>query len=393
MKKSLIALAALAATGAFAQSTVTLYGLADIAYGAHKTTSRDGTAFTKTGGVMDGSHAGSRIGFRGTEDLGGGLKASFVIEQGISPTQPEAFNIRVGSNAHQIAGNNTHTTGNSRQTFLGLAGGFGEVRIGYQYTNSYALVAFNGANPTEFQGGNYQNSFHANGGRANMITYMAPEFVKGLALTAQIGQGGGRGTVESNAAAGGNGFTKNNNAYTSLSALYKAGPLTAGMVYSKADVTQSNAIGATVTNAFGVVGTAATAAIANAATREQKGTHIIASYNLGMARVAATIVDGSNGGTSSVTAATKTKAQQFAVYVPFGAAEAFVSTGARTDKVSGAATNAVDSKGNTFGVRYNLSKRTVVYAFSGTDKDNGKTTAAAAGYKDTKTAVGVSHSF
>jgi predicted porin len=38
MKKSLIALAALAATGAFAQSSVTLYGLADIAYGAHKTT-------------------------------------------------------------------------------------------------------------------------------------------------------------------------------------------------------------------------------------------------------------------------------------------------------------------------------------------------------------------
>ena len=58
-----------------------------------------------------------------------------------------------------------------------------------------------------------------------------------------------------------------------------------------------------------------------------------------------------------------------------------------------AATNAIDQKGNTFGVRYNLSKRTVVYAFSGTDKDNGKTTATAAGYKDTKTAVGVSHSF
>ena len=321
------------------------------------------------------------------------MKASFVIEQGISPTQPEAFDIRTGSNGHQIVGNGTHTTGNNRQAFLGVAGGFGEVRIGYQYTNSYALVAFNGANPTEFQGGNYQNAFHSNGSRANMITYMAPAFVPGLALTAQLGQGGGRGTVESNAVATGNGFTKNNNAYISLSALYKAGPLTAGLVYSKANVTQSNATGATVTNAFGVAGTAAAAANANATTRQQKGSHFIASYDLGLARVAATIVDGSNGGTTASTQATKTKSQQFAVYVPFGAAEAFVSTGAQKAKLSGATTNAIDQKGTTFGVRYNLSKRTVVYAFSGTDKDNGKTTAAAAGYKDSKTAVGVSHSF
>ena len=84
MKKSLIALAALAATSAFAQSSVTMYGNFDVGYGAHKTTSKDGTAFTKTAGVMDGSWAGSRLGFRGTEDMGGGLKANFLIEQGIN---------------------------------------------------------------------------------------------------------------------------------------------------------------------------------------------------------------------------------------------------------------------------------------------------------------------
>jgi len=144
MKKSLIALAALAATSAFAQSSVTMYGNFDVGYGDHKTTSRDGTAFTKTAGVMDGSWAGSRLGFRGTEDLGGGLKANFLIEQGINVTSPEAFNQRVASGGHQIAGSSTYSIGSNRQTYAGISGGFGEIRAGYQYTNSYDVVAFQG---------------------------------------------------------------------------------------------------------------------------------------------------------------------------------------------------------------------------------------------------------
>jgi len=390
MKKSLIALAALAATGLVsAQSSVTMFGVVDVAYGAHKTSSRDGTAFTKTGGVMDGSQAGSRIGFRGTEDLGGGLRASFHLEQGISPTQPEGYDIRTGSGAHQIVGNGTHTTGNNRQTFLGLGGGFGEVRIGYQYTNSYDLVTFNGLNPSEFQGGNYQNASHANGTRANVITYIAPT-ISGLTIKAQVGGGTGRGTVEANAVAGGNGFTKNNNKYMSLLAVYKAGPLTVGATYSKADLTQENAVGAQTTNAFGVVGTAVTTANSRIS-RSPKALHIVGGYDFGMARVAATITDASNDGSFTSATASKTKAQQLALWVPFGAAEAFISTGkSKVTPTGGAATT--DQKGTAFGVRYNLSKRTLAYAFSGTDK-NSALTGATAGYKDSKTAVGVAHSF
>ena len=91
MKKSLVALAALAAVGAVsAQSSVTLYGLIDIGYGSQVSEQRataTGTASLRSRGIMDGANAGNRIGFRGTEDLGGGLKANFVIEQGINPTQ------------------------------------------------------------------------------------------------------------------------------------------------------------------------------------------------------------------------------------------------------------------------------------------------------------------
>jgi len=75
MKKSLIALAALAAvSAASAQSSVTLYGVLDIGYGSQTTEQRataTGTAQLKSRGVMDGANAGNRIGFRGTEDLGG----------------------------------------------------------------------------------------------------------------------------------------------------------------------------------------------------------------------------------------------------------------------------------------------------------------------------------
>ena len=46
---------------------------------------------------MDGANAGSRIGFRGTEDLGGGMKAHFVTEQGISPTNGALFGVRSGA--------------------------------------------------------------------------------------------------------------------------------------------------------------------------------------------------------------------------------------------------------------------------------------------------------
>jgi len=368
---------------------VTLFGVVDIAYGAHKTSSRDGTAFTKTGGVMDGSNAGSRIGFRGTEDLGGGLRASFHMEQGVSPTEPAGYNIRTGSGAHQIAGNGTHTTNNNRQTFLGLGGGFGEVRIGYQYTNSYDLVAFQGLNPSEFQGGSYQNASHANGTRANVITYIAPT-ISGLTIKAQVGGGGGRGTVESNAVAGGNGFTKNNNKYTSLMAVYRAGPLTVGAAYSKAGLTQENAAGATTTNVFGVAGTAVTTA--NTRTdRSPKATHVVAGYNFGVARVAATMTDATNDGTFTSATASKTKAQQYALWVPLGAAEAFVSTGRSKVTPTGAAAT-TDQKGTAFGVRYSLSKRTTAYAFTGTDK-NSALTGSTAGYKDSKTAVGVAHSF
>jgi len=419
MKKSLIALAALAATGAFAQSSVTMFGVLDIGWMSHKTQNTSGSISIKSSGIADGNNAGSRFGFRGTEDLGGGLTASFHLEQGISPTSADGYNKRVNNSFHQVDGNTSYTTNNNRQTFLGLSSkDLGTFRIGFQYTNSYDLVAFNGLSASEFQGGNFQNgttlvagtslSTHANGSRANAITYMSNN-MGGFTVKAQYGQGSGRQTFESTvpnsatATGGTNGINKANNDYWSLMGQYAQGPIYVGAAYSKSD--QQNEAGAATSgalaspytgtarvgaNAFGAI--SSITAPTNTGSRPQTSLHIGASYDFGVAKVS--YVGSTNeGAATSSTTKSEVKANQFTVMVPFGAAQFFASTG-NAKKTTG---TTVDNKveGSAFGVRYSLSKRTTAYAFTGSEKDKNVTSASATthNYKDSKTVVGVSHSF
>ena len=114
MKKSLIALAAFAATTAFAQSSVTLSG---IIKGGIAANSYSGSATATNNGsntsVSDGS---SRFILSGTEDLGGGLKANFSIDT----------RFRADENGGAPTGGLVGT-GNA---FVGLSGGFGAVQLG-----------------------------------------------------------------------------------------------------------------------------------------------------------------------------------------------------------------------------------------------------------------------
>jgi len=108
MKKSLIALAVLAASGAaMAQSSVTIYGVVDAVIHKDKGASTTMTA----GGVSS-----NRLGFKGSEDLGGGLKANFKLEQG--------FDVTDGTGA----------AGFGRESWVGFSGGFGEVQFGNSYS-------------------------------------------------------------------------------------------------------------------------------------------------------------------------------------------------------------------------------------------------------------------
>ncbi|WP_029462137.1 porin [Serpentinimonas barnesii] len=123
MKKTLIALAALAATGAtLAQSSVTIYGRMDLGMSSVETTSGFGAGATTSEAFSlagaEGVRTGSRLGFRGTEDLGGGLRAGFTYE--------------IGINADRNALNGASPTDNARTRLanMTLSGGFGTVVVG-----------------------------------------------------------------------------------------------------------------------------------------------------------------------------------------------------------------------------------------------------------------------
>jgi len=124
MKKSLVALAVLAASGAaFAESGVTLYGLVDTYVGRLDNGTTKQTVIN-TGGVNT-----SRWGIKGAEDLGGGLKAIFKLEQG--------FALDTGANGTSTPSQLPTVTGTQafdRQSYVGLAGNFGEFQIGKVWT-------------------------------------------------------------------------------------------------------------------------------------------------------------------------------------------------------------------------------------------------------------------
>ncbi len=129
MKKSLFALAAVGAFAgvAQAQSSVTVYGILDVGYRGESV--RNGTSKTQTN-VLNGTgnETTSRLGFRGTEDLGGGTRAFFTAEFELYPTD---WNLSGNANAGLF----------NRQSFVGLGQkGIGQASIGTQYTPIHTAV-------------------------------------------------------------------------------------------------------------------------------------------------------------------------------------------------------------------------------------------------------------
>lgn len=117
MKKSLIALAVLAASGAaMAQSSVTLFGIVDTGIGY---VNKSNAAGDNKYGMYNSGNATSRIGFRGVEDLGGGLKAGFWLEGEI------------------FADNGGSGLDFKRRSTVQLEGGFGELRLGRDQVAGY----------------------------------------------------------------------------------------------------------------------------------------------------------------------------------------------------------------------------------------------------------------
>ena len=144
MKKLVMAAAVLGAFAgtAQAQTSVTLYGIADGDVRFDKT--NIGTLKS----VDSGGESGSRWGIRGTEDLGGGLRANFIFEQGIDITDNSSPQGSIGGGASAGFGGtssaNHSSTGSrlfGRTATVGLAGPFGEVRFGRGYNPLFLVQA------------------------------------------------------------------------------------------------------------------------------------------------------------------------------------------------------------------------------------------------------------
>ena len=171
MKKSLVALAALAVVGAAsAQSSVTLYGVVDA--GVARVT---GTKFAMTGSALM-NNGTSRFGFKGSEDLGGGMKALFNMEGGFSPEDGAG-----GFSGGQLF---------SRAANLSLAGNFGEFRMGRSLTPSfYGVAAWELTGTANYSAVSSQFNFAGAGPRqSSQFMYVSPNmggFSGALAYTAK----------------------------------------------------------------------------------------------------------------------------------------------------------------------------------------------------------------
>lgn len=207
MKKSLIALAALAASGvAMAQSSVTLYGVLDTGVSYFK---GDDSVYglTKTGG-----NTNSRLGFRGVEDLGNGLKATFDLEAG--------FNVDDGTGYLGKGGSGLEFR---RTSTVGLEGAFGTVRLGRELTASYRAVSrydvFNDTGAGASLAWNTTNTTY-NPRVDNAITYYTPVF-SGFKAGLNYGFGEKQKARDSR--------------YVGAGATYDNGPISAGLGYERSN--------------------------------------------------------------------------------------------------------------------------------------------------------------
>jgi len=223
MKKSLLALAVLSAIAgvAQAQSSVTLYGKVDL--GA---VYDSGNPNGKSVRISSGVTGGSRLGFKGVEDLGGGYKASFQLETGYCANGTSGVEaVTSASGATGLTNPKGFCTGSNsfmgRQAYGALSGAFGTASAGRQYTfgfNNLATIDPFGAG----YAGQANNLVDPNGIRINnSFQYVTPTF-SGLSAGAEVALGETTGNWAANRETGGE-------------VVYASGPIYLGATYYGVD--------------------------------------------------------------------------------------------------------------------------------------------------------------
>jgi predicted porin len=185
MKKHLIAAAVAGALAVPAMAQVTVYGLLDMGYSNVSTKDTDGDT-TDTVGINNGAGlSGSRLGFKGTEDLGGGLKAGFVYETALQNANSKAAIGGVRAALISLSSNSMgslsfgrgNTLGkNTNDSFSAFGGGgsFEQGNVAYEVTRGSAL-----------ENGDAEDIKAAVDRSSNQVTYVSPTF-SGFKVAAQL---------------------------------------------------------------------------------------------------------------------------------------------------------------------------------------------------------------
>lgn len=348
MKKSLLALAVVGAFAApaMAQSSVTLFGTADVALQNRSASGAGGFSAT---GLGSSGLSSSALGFRGTEDLGGGLRAGFWFEGDIRADNGTGGSLARQNTAPSASTNNDGFQFNRRST-LSLEGGFGEIRLGRDFNPVFRNVL--GFDPFGTLGVGASSNLILNVGGAgiagasavrtsNTIQYFTPNFsgFQGIISYAF-------GEQPSNAAAGAN---KSGN-FLGLRLGYAAGPLSVAYAYAKTDYAAAAA-------AAGV--TPANGAAAGVGRGNYIQNNLGVSYNFGVATAMfqwnTSKMDNYNGPN---TAGQTQRDWLLGVNVPVGAGNIRASYINSKVDIAGRGT----STQLAIGYVHNLSRRTALYA-------------------------------
>jgi len=376
MKKHLIAAAVAGAFAVPAMAQVTISGNFDAGYVSAKTA--DGQTFR---GIQSGATSTSKLIISASEDLGGGLRANIMANTTVVVDRAATFqrniNPNLGTGVAATSATNQGFPFGDRNLYVGLSGGFGEVRIGRNQSlsdgNLNTLIA-DGSVWTYFmansaaQGGvnvNFGSAapvLGAAGRISDSVVYRSP-VINGFQVQALRGWG-----ERDNLASEG--------AVTEASISYAAGPISVS--YSMGEIAAAPNDAST----FAALSASASQAALNAASAGSKSTEnrLMASYNLGVARLAAGYYN------QEVGTAAKDSAWHVTVAVPAGA---LTFGGTYMNVKDGSGTGAdKDKDGYSLNVRYALSKRTYGYAFYRTmDKTSSHTSKPSAFY------LGMNHAF
>jgi len=363
MKKSLIAMAVLAAAGAAsAQSSVTLFGIVDANF------SRGTGNLSSRNQLTNSGYNSSRLGFRGVEDLGGGMSASFWLEAGLNNDDGRglATNVNNQSTGNAVGGigGGQGLTFNRRAT-ISLSGNWGEVRLGRDYTPQFwNLSVFdpfgtNGVGTTQ----TYQviGTGETRVRASNSVGYFLPGNLGGIYGQVQYYMGEnntnattGTGALAVNTHKAGTGY--------GLRVGYAAGPLNVAIATSRTQYPalgglagatngqySGNALGTTFVPATG--GTAG-GVVLNGDVRQS---NIGGQYDFGVAKLLAQYARDKVGSVSS-------RGWLVGGLVPVGAGEVRLSYSTYETRLIAPGLSNPESRKVALGYVHNLSKRTAVYA-------------------------------